>query len=100
MEIEQVVAYYLEKRLRDLQLARLRHGVGHVIELRRVVDRAEEAGEVVEEGVVTPADIDLDRMAAGRLHRQALVGVDRLRKVAVPEVEEPDRGAIVLIHSD
>ena len=39
-------------------------------------------------------------MAAGRLHRQALVGVDRLRKVAVPEVEEPDRGAIGLIDGD
>ena len=69
----------------------------HVIELRRVIDRAEEARQIVEEGIVAPADINLDRVAAGRLQRQVFVGVDDLRKVAAGEIDEPDMRAVLVV---
>src|ERR1044072_7907898 len=51
--IEQVIACELDHRLGNLHLAAVRHGVRHVIELRPIIERAEEAREIVEEGVIT-----------------------------------------------
>ena len=95
--VEQVVALELEERLRDRQLARLRHGVRHVIELRRVVDRAEEARQVVEERVVAAADIDLDAMPAGRLQRRGHIRVDQPREVAARKADELHHRAVARV---
>ena len=37
---------------------------GHVIELWSIVDRAEKTRQIIEEGIVSAADEDFDRLAA------------------------------------
>ena len=65
VEVEQVVPFQLEQRLRDRKLSRVSHRDRHVIELRRIIDRAKEARQIVEKGVVTSAHKDLDGLSAG-----------------------------------
>src|SRR5260370_13619985 len=66
VEVEKVVAIELEQGLGDGQLARPGPGVRHVVELRGIVDRAEETRQVVEERVVTAPDEDIYLVAARR----------------------------------
>ena len=73
---------------------------GIVVELRRVVDRAEEPRQVVEEGVVAAADEDVDVAAVRRFQRHALVRVDHLRHRAAGEVDEVDLRAVVSFGPD
>src|SRR4030095_8973872 len=63
IEIEQVVAFQLKQRLRYRQFPRVLHRMGHVIELRRIVDRAEKPGEVIKESIVAATNESFDRMA-------------------------------------
>ena len=99
IEVEEVVPLELEERLRDRQLAQVGHGVRHVVELRRVVDRAEEARQVVEERVVAAAEEELDRMPARRLRLDHLVQLDDRREAAAREVREVDLRAALLVRT-
>jgi hypothetical protein len=98
--IEELVALQFEKRLRDPQLPYIRHRVGNVIELRGIVDRPEEARQIVEEGVVASADKDVDVMSARRLHAYTLVGRNGGRKASAGKIDEPKAGSIVVIDRD
>src|SRR5215469_2882798 len=88
IEIEEIVSFELEKGLRDRQLARFGQRVRHVIELRRVIDRAKEAGEIVEEGIVPPADEELDRVSARRLHCGTGIDINRRGEAAAGKIEQ------------
>ena len=69
----------------------VRHGQwkNAVIELGRVIDRAEEPRQIVKEGVVSSADEHLDGIPAC-FDCLALVGCDYLREASGPEPQEPD----------
>ena len=100
VEVEQVVALELEQGLRDRQLAAVGPGERHAVELRRVVDRAEEAGQVVEEGVVARTEVELQILAARRGDLVHLVGAQHLGEVAFRKAEKVDVGAVLLVHRD
>ena len=94
VEIKKIVAIQLEQGLRNFQLARFGHGVGHVIKLRRVIYRAKESGQVVEESIVAAADECLNGKAIGRVDGQNLIDLDFRRKAAAGKIGKPDRGSI------
>ena len=100
IEIEEIVAFQLEQRFGNWQLARVRHGVRHVIELRRVINRTKESGEVVEESIVAAADERFDCLAVRRVDGQNFVDVDGDGKTATRKVDESNRGPVRLIDRD
>src|SRR6516165_3995059 len=72
--------------------------MGDVIELRGIVNRSEEARQIVEKGVVASADKDIDLMSAGRANADALIGRYRGRKAAAREANESHIRAIVAVN--
>src|ERR1700730_10373228 len=69
----------------------------NVIELRGIVDRSEEAWQIVEEGIVTSADKNVDLMPAGRPDAGTFVGRYRGRKASAGKTDEPKVSAVVVI---
>src|SRR5260370_26865300 len=102
VEVEKVVAIELEQGLGDGQLARLGPGVRHVVELRGIVDRAEETRQVVEERVVTAPDEDIYLVAARRLQHHSLVRLDAGTHVAPRKAAERDPCGVHVVddHAD
>src|SRR5260370_20682852 len=86
--VEQVVAFELEKCLRNLELPHIGHRVGDVIELRGIVDRPEKAGQIIEERVVPAADKDFDRLAVWRLQYDALSRTENCCEASARVIEE------------
>ena len=97
--IEQIiVAFKFEQRLGNGQLARFLHGVWHVIKLGRVIDGPEEAGQVVEKGVVPAADKGLNSLAIRRLDGNDLVEIYMRRKIAARKPDEFHERPLVAEH--
>src|SRR5438270_13200018 len=98
--IEQVVALELEKCLWNLELPHIGHRMGHVIELRGIVDRPKKTGQIIEERVVPAANKDFDRLPVRRLQCDDLIGRDNRGEAAAGEIEKSDMGLVVAIHGD
>src|SRR5207244_3539521 len=86
IEVEKIVSFKFKQRLGNLQLARISHRVRYVIELRGVINRSEEAGQVIEEGIVATANERLDCLAVWGIDGQDFVDIDCLRKTATGKV--------------
>jgi hypothetical protein len=95
--IKEVVALQFEKRLRYLQLPHFRHGMRHMVKLRRIVDRPKESGQIVEKGVVASADENVDRVPPGRLHARDLVGRYGGRKASAWKTDEAQVCPVIVI---
>jgi hypothetical protein len=61
-----------------------------VVELGRVIDRAEEPGEIIKESVVAATDIRLDRETIGGIDGSDLVERDGSSKTCPREIDELD----------
>lgn len=69
-----------------------------MVVLRRVVDGAEEAGEIVEERVVPAADVDPDVFPVRRADRGDRVGGDRFGEVSADEPGQRQMRRLLFIH--
>src|SRR5580700_1140961 len=98
--VEKLVAIELQQRLWDRQLARFRHRIRYVVKLRGVVDRTEEAGEIVKERVIPAADKRLNRLAVRCLYLRNLVELDGGREVAAGKSQELQPRLLIRIDGD
>src|SRR4029077_7464486 len=89
--VEKIIALQLEQRLRNFQFTGVRHGMRHVIELRRVIDGPEESRQIIKEGIVASADIGLDGEAIRCIDGQHPIDIDDGRKTTTREINKSDR---------
>src|SRR5262245_65118111 len=71
----------------------------NVVKLRRIVDGAEETGQIIEKRIVTATDINFERVPIRRIDRSDLIGVDDFYKAAAGKTDEINLRSAIFIDS-
>src|SRR5262245_31324159 len=71
----------------------------NVVKLRRIVDGAEETGQIIEKRIVAATDINFERVPIRRIDRIDLIGVDDFDKAPARKPDEINLRSAIFIDS-